>query len=63
MVNDQIVNYIISWLCYGDADAAKRVAYTADERKLETHDVIIVPNTVNDILYEMAMEKIMNTVA
>lgn len=44
MVNDQIVNYIISWLCYGDADAAKRVAYTADERKLETHDVIIVPS-------------------
>lgn len=40
----RIVNYIITWLCYGDATAAKRVAYTADERKLKTYDVIIVPN-------------------
>lgn len=44
MVNDQIVNYIISWLCYENNEAAARVAYTADEKALETHDVIIVPN-------------------
>ena len=42
--NDQIVNYIITWLCYGDEEAAQRIAYTADESALETHDVIIVPN-------------------
>lgn len=41
---NEIVNYIITWLCYGDEEAAKRVAYTADEKALETHDVIIVPN-------------------
>lgn len=41
---NEIVDYIITWLCYGDVEAAKRVAYTADEKELETHDVIIVPN-------------------
>lgn len=40
----EIINYIITWLCYGDEEAAKRVAYTADERALEDHDVLIVPN-------------------
>lgn len=40
----EIIDYIIEWLCYGDAEAARRVAYTADEKALETHDVIIVPN-------------------
>ena len=39
-----IVDYIITWLCYGDEEAARRVAYTADEKELETHDVLIVPN-------------------
>ena len=42
-MND-IVNYLITWLCYGDEEAAKRVAYTADEKELEHYDVIIVPN-------------------
>lgn len=41
---NEIVDYMITWLCYGDAEAAKRVAYSADEKELETHDVIIVPN-------------------
>lgn len=41
---NEIIDYIIEWLCYGDAEAARRVAYTADEKALETHDVIIVPN-------------------
>ena len=39
-----IIDYILTWLCYGDEEAAKRVAYTADEKALEDHDVIIVPN-------------------
>lgn len=41
---ERIVDYIITWLCYGDEEAAARVAYTADESALETHDVLIVPN-------------------
>ncbi|MBQ7632308.1 MAG: hypothetical protein IJS82_06090 [Paludibacteraceae bacterium] len=39
-----IINYLISWLCYGDEEVAKRVAYTADEAALKDHDVLIVPN-------------------
>ena len=41
---DEVIEYIITWLCYGDSEAAKRVAYSADEKELETHDVLIVPN-------------------
>ena len=40
----EIIDYIISWLCYGDEEAAARVAYTADETALDKYDVIIVPN-------------------
>lgn len=40
----EIIDYILTWLCYGDVEAAARVAYTADESALDTHDVIIVPN-------------------
>lgn len=40
----EIIDYIITWLCYGDEETAQRVAYTADESALETHDVIIIPN-------------------
>ena len=40
----EIIDYLITWLCYGDEEAARRVAYTADENALEDHDVIIVPN-------------------
>ena len=39
-----IIDYIITWLCYGDTKAAKRVAYTDDEKALKKYDVIIVPN-------------------
>jgi len=39
-----IITYLITWLCYGDKQAAKRVAYTADEKKLAKYDVLIVPN-------------------
>ncbi len=41
---DEVIEYIITWLCYGDSEAAARVAYTEDEKALEDHDVIIVPN-------------------
>lgn len=41
---NEIIEYIITWLCYGDTEVAKRVAYTADEKALENYDVIIVPN-------------------
>ena len=41
---EDIIQYILTWLCYGDEEAAARVAYTADEKALEDHDVIIVPN-------------------
>ncbi len=40
----RITDYILTWLCYGDEEAAKRIAYTDDEKALETHDIIIVPN-------------------
>lgn len=39
-----IIDYILTWLCYGDEEAAKRVAYTADLTALEDHDVVVIPN-------------------
>lgn len=39
-----MIDYILTWLCYGDEKAARRIAYTNDEKALEDHDVIIVPN-------------------
>ena len=41
---NECIEYIITWLCYGDRELAKRVAYTKDEKALEDHDVIIIPN-------------------
>lgn len=41
---NEVIQYLIEWLCYGNSEAAARVAYTADEKALETHDVLIVPN-------------------
>lgn len=41
---NKVVEYLITWLCYGDKEAASRVAYTTDEKALEDHDVLIVPN-------------------
>lgn len=41
---NEIITYILTWLCYGDEKAAKRIAYSADEKLLATHDVLIVPN-------------------
>lgn len=41
---NEIIGYIIQWLCYDNSEAAARVAYSADEKELETHDVLIIPN-------------------
>ena len=41
-MND-IIEYILTWLCYGNAEAAKRVAYSADPQALKTHNVLVVP--------------------
>ena len=49
---NEIVDYILTWLCYGDRDAAARVVYSSDEKALEDHDVLIIPNghLCNDIV-------------
>lgn len=39
-----IIDYILTWLCYGDSEASGRVAYTDDMTALNDHDVVIVPN-------------------
>lgn len=41
---EQIVEYIKSFLCYGDAEAAARIGYTADKSQWEQYKVVIVPN-------------------
>ena len=41
---NEIVDYILTWYCYGDAEAAQRVAYTEDLTALNDHDVVIIPN-------------------
>ena len=40
----QIIDYIIRFLLYGNQDAAKLVAYTADESQWHNYRVVIVPN-------------------
>ena len=40
----EIIDYIISFLLYGNTDAAKQVGYTADEAEWQNYRVVIVPN-------------------
>lgn len=40
----EIVDYIIQFLLYGHAEAAKQVGYTADEAEWHNYRVVIVPN-------------------
>ena len=40
----EIVDYIIQFLLYGNANAAKQVGYTADEAEWHNYRVVIVPN-------------------
>lgn len=39
-----IIDYIITFLLYGNSSAAKQVGYTADESQWEKYRVVIVPN-------------------
>ena len=58
-----IIQYIIQWLCYGNTEAAARVAYTADEQALAQYDIIIVPNGqlgANIVLPDMSRPVIEN---
>ena len=41
---DEIINYIKTWLLYGNADAAQMIGYTADEREWQKYKLVIVPN-------------------
>ena len=40
----EIIDYIIRFLLYGNAEAAKQVGYTADEAEWQNYRVVIVPN-------------------
>lgn len=44
MIMDEIIEYIITFLLYGNANAAKQVGYTADEAEWCHYRVVIVPN-------------------
>ena len=41
---NEIVEYIISFLLYGDEEAAKHVGYTADDSEWHNYRVVIIPN-------------------
>ena len=41
---DEIINYIKTWLLYGNADAAQMIGYTADECEWQKYKLVIVPN-------------------
>ena len=41
---DEIINYIKTWLLYGNADEAQNIGYTDDERLWPKYKVVIVPN-------------------
>lgn len=41
---DEIINYIKTWLLYGNADAAQMIGYTADKREWQKYKLVIVPN-------------------
>ena len=40
----EIIDYIIQFLLYGNAEAAKQVGYTADETEWQNYRMVIVPN-------------------
>ena len=41
---NEIIQYIITFLLYGNKDATKQVGYTADENEWKNYRVVIVPN-------------------
>lgn len=44
MIMKEIIEYITTFLLYGNANAAKQVGYTADEAEWHNYRVVIVPN-------------------
>lgn len=44
MIMKEIIEYIITFLLYGNANAAKQVGYTADKAEWHNYRVVIVPN-------------------
>lgn len=44
MIMKEIIEYIITFLLYGNANAAKQVGYTADEAEWHNYRIVIVPN-------------------
>ena len=44
MIMNEIIEYIITFLLYGNANEAKQVGYTADEAEWHKYHVVIVPN-------------------
>ena len=41
---NEIIQYIITFLLYGNSEAANLVGYTADEQKWKNYRVVIIPN-------------------
>ena len=41
---EEIINYIKTWLLYGNADEAQNIGYTDDEREWPKYKLVIVPN-------------------
>lgn len=41
---EEIINYIKTWLLYGNADEAQHIGYTDDEREWPKYKAVIVPN-------------------
>ena len=44
MIMNEIIEYIITFLLYGNTNAAKQIGYTADEAEWHNYHVVIVPN-------------------
>ena len=44
MIMKEIIEYIITFLLYGNTNAAKQIGYTADEAEWHNYHVVIVPN-------------------
>ena len=41
---EEIINYIKTWLLYGNTDEAQQIGYTDDEREWPKYKLVIVPN-------------------
>ena len=39
----EIIEYILTWLCYGDGELSRHIAYTDDLQALSQYDILIVP--------------------